>query len=119
MAFEMAIAMTAGTLCGAGLLIRGLYLRDTGRGAEHDGALHGAEASAALKIVLDHRRHIEAAIGRHSAREGHDRDRDRVGDALRDIDLQRGTRRHRCQRQQPEKRRRCTVQVSFNHEGRR
>ena len=101
------------------LPIRRLYLRDAGWGAEHDGALHGAEASAALKIMLDHRGYIKAAIGRHRAPEGHDRDRDRVGDALRDIDLQRGTRRQRCQRQQPEKRRRCVPHVSSNHGGRR
>jgi hypothetical protein len=62
-------------------------------------ALHRAKASAALEIVLNHSGQIKAAVGRHCAPERYDRNRDRIGHTLRDVDLQLGSGRYRCQPQ--------------------
>jgi hypothetical protein len=61
--------------------------------------LHRLEAPAALEIALHDRGDVETAVG-GAARERHDRDGDRVRDALGDVDLQLRASRHGNAQQQ-------------------
>ena len=64
-------------------------------------AIQGLEAAAPVQVVLHYRRKIEAAAARGS--KGHDGNRDRIGHALGDIDLQLGARTaRRAQHRRPQ-----------------
>jgi hypothetical protein len=79
---------------------------DLGRGRrlrDHVGARHALEAAARFEIALHDRGDVEAAVGGHRAREGHDRDVDRIRDARGDGETklrERGRRRGTGNQQQ-------------------
>ena len=79
------------------LPVRGVHIRRARGRREHVMALHRSKAAAALQIVLNHAGQIQSRIGRHGAPERYDRDRNGIGHALRDVDLQLSACRCCCQ----------------------
>jgi hypothetical protein len=74
---------------------RRIHLGSGSRLEHHVIARHAFEAAGAFQIALDDLGHVEAAVGRHCARERDHGDRDGVGDAFRDGESQLRERRRR------------------------
>ena len=64
-----------------------LHTLDARRIGQHARAWHGMEAATALQVVLDDGGDIKTAVARVGAREGHDGDRNGIGDAGGDLNL--------------------------------
>jgi hypothetical protein len=80
----------------------GIDLGGAGGSGGHRIAIHAAETAAALQIALDHGGDVQSPVGRHGARERHDCNRHRIGDAAGDVDLElrMGGKRDRGEQQQ-------------------